>query len=184
MIAKVTTAMSTCSAVQALHKLLLYAGSTDGSETGSDDGSPLGPKGGGTLKTCAICLEDYRHGFETGWSGLWPALPMLTIARLYITCTLHHGALNTIAWAGKDRHDMHKAYAGKPRFLIIMTSICVCIHQLHMHTSICICIHTGGHAPNSTSFRRDINALRVQGTATIMSCIHSTENCYSGMGRS
>lgn len=49
-------------AVQVLHKLLRYAGSTDGSETGSDGGSPLGPKGGGTLKTCAICLEDYRHG--------------------------------------------------------------------------------------------------------------------------
>ncbi|KAK9810717.1 hypothetical protein WJX73_002159 [Symbiochloris irregularis] len=28
----------------------------------SDEGSPLGPKGGGTLKTCAICIEDYRDG--------------------------------------------------------------------------------------------------------------------------
>lgn len=33
-----------------------YAGSD------SDDGSPLGPKGGGTIKTCAICIEDYRDG--------------------------------------------------------------------------------------------------------------------------
>ena len=43
------------------------AGSTDGSETGSDEGSPLGPKGGGTLKTCVICLEDYRfrHGLAS-----------------------------------------------------------------------------------------------------------------------
>ncbi|KAK9809940.1 hypothetical protein WJX72_002135 [[Myrmecia] bisecta] len=32
-------------------------------ESESDsDGSPLGPHGGGTLKTCAICLEDYREG--------------------------------------------------------------------------------------------------------------------------
>ena len=26
----------------------------------SDDGIPRGAKGGGTLKTCAICIEDYR----------------------------------------------------------------------------------------------------------------------------
>ena len=45
------------------HTVCCHVGSTDGSETGSDEGSPLGPKGGGTLKTCAICLEDYRHGF-------------------------------------------------------------------------------------------------------------------------
>lgn len=44
--------------------LFWCAGSTDGSETGSDEGSPLGPKGGGTLKTCAICLEDYRYDLE------------------------------------------------------------------------------------------------------------------------
>ena len=28
--------------------------------SGSDCSSPRGPKGGGTLKTCAVCLEDYR----------------------------------------------------------------------------------------------------------------------------
>lgn len=44
--------------------LFWSAGSTDGSETGSDEGSPLGPKGGGTLKTCAICLEDYRYELQ------------------------------------------------------------------------------------------------------------------------
>lgn len=40
-------------------KLWFYAGSSDGSLSGSDD-SPKGPKGGGTLKTCAVCLEDYK----------------------------------------------------------------------------------------------------------------------------
>lgn len=31
------------------------------SESGSDSSgdSPRGPKGGGTLKTCAVCIEDY-----------------------------------------------------------------------------------------------------------------------------
>ena len=47
-----------------------FAGSTDGSETGSDEGSPLGPKGGGTLKTCAICLEDYRYKLEVSLQSL------------------------------------------------------------------------------------------------------------------
>lgn len=28
--------------------------------SGSDCSSPRGPKGGGTLKTCAVCIEDYR----------------------------------------------------------------------------------------------------------------------------
>ena len=46
--------------VGVLKHMLACAGSSDGSETNSDEGSPLGPKGGGTLKTCAICLEDYR----------------------------------------------------------------------------------------------------------------------------
>eukprot|EP00891_Asterochloris_glomerata_P002536 jgi/Astpho2/2536/Aster-x0539 len=32
------------------------------SDSTSDEGSPRGPKGGGTLKTCAVCLEDYSEG--------------------------------------------------------------------------------------------------------------------------
>lgn len=32
--------------------------STASSESGTS--SPRGPKGGGTLKTCAVCIEDYR----------------------------------------------------------------------------------------------------------------------------
>ena len=31
----------------------------------SDCSSPRGPKGGGTLKTCAVCLEDYRSASPT-----------------------------------------------------------------------------------------------------------------------
>ena len=33
-------------------------GCSDSQSSGSS--SPRGPKGGGTLKTCAICIEDYR----------------------------------------------------------------------------------------------------------------------------
>lgn len=51
------------------------AGSTDGSETGSDEGSPLGPKGGGTLKTCAICIEDYRYGVKVTFHSLVELAP-------------------------------------------------------------------------------------------------------------
>lgn len=29
------------------------------SDSSSSGGSPRGPKGGGTLKTCAVCIEDY-----------------------------------------------------------------------------------------------------------------------------
>ena len=34
---------------------------SSGSST-SNCSSPRGPKGGGTLKTCAVCIEDYRRG--------------------------------------------------------------------------------------------------------------------------
>lgn len=50
--------------------LLWCAGSMDDSETASDEGSPLGPKGGGTLKTCAICIEDYRYGVKVSFHSV------------------------------------------------------------------------------------------------------------------
>lgn len=40
----------------------------------SDCSSPRGPKGGGTLKTCAVCIEDYRsvHGSLLA-HDVWPS---------------------------------------------------------------------------------------------------------------
>ena len=38
---------------------------SSGSST-SNCSSPRGPKGGGTLKTCAVCIEDYRQGCHAG----------------------------------------------------------------------------------------------------------------------
>lgn len=40
---------------------LLSSLSISGSSS-SSGGSPRGPKGGGTLKTCVVCIEDYREG--------------------------------------------------------------------------------------------------------------------------
>ncbi len=41
------------------------------SSASSDSGtsSPRGPKGGGTLKTCAVCIEDYRCARSTAACG-------------------------------------------------------------------------------------------------------------------
>jgi hypothetical protein len=36
-------------------------GSDDDASSQSSSGSPKGARGGGTLKTCAVCLEDYRR---------------------------------------------------------------------------------------------------------------------------
>ena len=35
--------------------------SDDDTSSQSSSGSPKGARGGGTLKTCAVCLEDYRR---------------------------------------------------------------------------------------------------------------------------
>ena len=39
------------------------AGSDDDASSQSSTGSPKGARGGGTLKTCAVCLEDYRRAY-------------------------------------------------------------------------------------------------------------------------
>lgn len=39
----------------------LEAGVPSSNSSESEASSPRGPKGGGTLKTCAVCIEDYRR---------------------------------------------------------------------------------------------------------------------------
>ncbi|KAK9916228.1 hypothetical protein WJX75_000255 [Coccomyxa subellipsoidea] len=44
------------------HELLDLEAGILSSNSSSEASSPRGPKGGGTLKTCAVCIEDYRDG--------------------------------------------------------------------------------------------------------------------------
>ena len=55
--ARGTSALRPVSAAQDLEEVVPSSGSS-----ASNCSSPRGPKGGGTLKTCAVCIEDYRQG--------------------------------------------------------------------------------------------------------------------------
>ncbi|EIE26579.1 hypothetical protein COCSUDRAFT_39634 [Coccomyxa subellipsoidea C-169] len=44
------------------HELVDLEAGIPSSNSSSEASSPRGPKGGGTLKTCAVCIEDYRDG--------------------------------------------------------------------------------------------------------------------------
>ncbi len=45
------------------------AGSDDDASSQSSGGSPKGARGGGTLKTCAVCIEDYRCACTADWAA-------------------------------------------------------------------------------------------------------------------